>query len=83
MKELGITTSIKNVVLCGNFRLDSFGRIVVDRCESDAEHLISSETDPEHSRPKCRELLEERLAPILGREGLLVMTITFIEHRKN
>lgn len=81
MRDLGINFGIKHVVLSGNFRLDGFGRIVVDHCTSDREHLISSVTDPEHNRPKCRQLLEESLAPILGKTGVLLLNVTFIEDR--
>jgi hypothetical protein len=47
--------------LFGRVRLDRFGRIVVDTCPSDYDHLRDSKTDPATGKPTCRHLLEDAL----------------------
>lgn len=63
----------------GNFREDGFGRVVVDTCPSDEEHLRSSKTDPATNRPQCRRLVEEVFAKYLGKSGRLHIEATFYE----
>lgn len=43
----------------GYIRNDRFGRIVIDTCKSDQEHLRNAEAPPGEDKPKCRVLLEE------------------------
>lgn len=63
----------------GNIRKDGFGRIVVDNCPSDPDHLCESKTDPVQNRPLCRKLVEEAFESFLGKKGTLVMTISLRE----
>lgn len=68
----------------GYVREDGFGRIVIDRCPSDDEHLRSAPTDPEINKPSCRFLLEEFFTrgtaaeEMLGKKGLLRVSFDFI-----
>jgi len=63
----------------GNVRKDHFGRIVVDTCSSDPDHLRESRTDPARNRPLCRKLVEDAFEGFLGKTGTLVMTISLKE----
>jgi hypothetical protein len=63
----------------GNIRKDHFGRIVIDNCPSDSEHLCDSKTDPVQNRPLCRKLVEEAFEGFLGKTGTLVLTISLKE----
>lgn len=64
-------------------RIDGFGRVVVDKCSSDQEHLTSSVSvyDPvsDTSRPKCRHPIEELFQDVNGKRGTLEVTVTFHE----
>ncbi len=58
-------------------RRDVFGRIVLDECESDSAHLRFAEAPPGDDRPRCRQLLEELFADLVGRHGTLSVDIFF------
>ncbi len=62
-----------------NIRRDCFGRIVLDTCDSDGEHLRFAEPLPGDDRPRCRELLEEMFAPLIGRRGTLFVSVVFAD----
>ncbi len=62
-----------------NIRRDCFGRIVMDTCDSDGEHLRFAEPLPGDDRPRCRELLEEMFAPLIGRRGTLFVSVVFAD----
>jgi hypothetical protein len=64
----------------GQIRSDDFGRVVVDSCPSDKEHLISSVTNMETNKPTCRSLVEELFKTFLGREGVMAVEVTFLEN---
>lgn len=69
----------KFFTVTGNIRKDHFGRIVVDSCPSDPDHLRDSKTDPDQNRPLCRKIVEEAFEGFLGKSGTLVMTISLKE----
>lgn len=59
-------------------RQDSFGRIVLDECESDLEHLQAPAVAGEE-RQKCRHLLEDEFRSLVGRKGALFLTAVFVD----
>jgi hypothetical protein len=68
----------KTVVHNGNVRFDHFGRIVLDDCPTDHDHLVDPKAVGE-GRPTCRKLLENSFREIVGKNGTLVVTISFYE----
>jgi hypothetical protein len=72
----------KIFAVAGWIREDNFGRVVIDQCPSDEEHLRSAPTDLETNKPICRHLLEEfftRGTGIVGKKGRLVVSFKFTE----
>jgi len=65
------------VVLSGNIRKDHFGRIVVDGCDSDLNHLQNATAKPGEDRAKCRNLLEQYFEKYIGLKGRLSIEISF------
>lgn len=63
----------------GNIRRDVFGRIVIDECESDSQHLTRPLKPTETERQLCRHLIEEAFQDLVGKKGTLVLNITFKE----
>lgn len=64
----------------GNVRKDRFGRIVVDLCGSDGEHLTRDLTAEEQAdRQKCRYLVEQAFEEFVGKKGTLMVEVTFRE----
>ena len=63
--------TIYGTYLTGYFRKDAFGRIVVDQCPSDEEHLRSGITYAGDDRAKCRVLLEDLFEKVVGKTGRL------------
>ena len=62
---------IGGIYLAGHFRKDQFGRIVIDQCASDEEHLRNSVAPPGVDRAKCRVLLEDLFRDLIGKTGLM------------
>jgi len=61
-----------------NVRQDPFGRIVIDECASDHEHLTAP-APAGQERQQCRALLEDEFRRIVGRKGALFMTVMFVD----
>lgn len=61
------------IELEGYVRKDIFGRLFLDRCESDEVHLTSPRGVPDAERPGCRKYFEDFLVPT----SLLGKRITF------
>lgn len=69
----------KELTLCGNFRTDYFGNIIVDNCESDQEHLTKAPTAPVSNRPVCRRSFNRLFDEVVGKHGILTISFTFEE----
>jgi len=67
----------KTFSLSGHIRNDHFGRLVVDQCESDNEHLRAPGDGGE--RQTCRNLVEDAFLPFVGKCGRLTITVTLLE----
>jgi hypothetical protein len=60
-------------------RHDSFGRVVIDICPSDQEHL-QNPSILSYERSMCRFLLEDLVpADLLGKKGTWTITVDFEE----
>lgn len=77
--------SLKDVIFLDvNVRRDNFGRIVLDECTSDGEHLRDDgkfDEFNESGRQQCRQLLEESFAAFVGKRGHLRVKIEFEEQQ--
>lgn len=76
---------VEHFLFRGKSRVDHFGRIMIDTCPSDNEHLRSSITNPETGKPSCRFLLDDevirRLPSLISGEDFeqVVVTVTLIK----
>jgi hypothetical protein len=57
------------VYLQGHIRKDYFGRIVVDQCISDEEHLKNGITYEGEDRVGCRVILDDLFERLVGKTG--------------
>ena len=62
----------------GYLHQDCFGRLHIDRCATDAEHM-AAEAPPGEERRTCRTYFD-RLVPegTIGKKGRWMITITFL-----
>jgi hypothetical protein len=61
----------------GNIRRDPFGRVVVDTCPSDGDHLRDSRAIPPDDRARCRTLVENVFQEHIDKRGKLLVTVSF------
>lgn len=61
----------------GNIRKDHFGRIIIDTCVSDVDHLQHAVAKPGDDRARCRQLVEELFNDLEGLKGEVTVTIDF------
>ena len=59
----------------GYIRKDYFGRIVIDTCKSDEDHLRNSKAKPGYQRAGCRVLVEDNFNEFVGMKGFMKVTI--------
>ena len=57
--------------LTGHFRRDNLGRIVIDQCISDEEHLKNGITYEGDDRARCRIVLDDLFERLVGKTGRL------------
>ena len=59
-----------NGKLTGYIRKDVFGRLFIDRCATDEQHLTNPPLPHEEERPGCRKYFEDLLVPeeVLGKK---------------
>jgi len=70
----------KKVHFLCRVRRDQFGRIVLDTCKSDEDHLKFSTAKEGDDRARCRMLVEEYFDKMVDKEGLFTMDISLDEH---
>lgn len=70
MENSDNTRVISHGELEGYVRIDCFGRLFIDRCESDHIHLTTPRGIPDAERPGCRKYFDSLLVPedLLGKK---------------
>jgi hypothetical protein len=61
----------------GYVRRDSFGRVFVDKCATDKEHLTKT-PQPGQERTKCRWYVEDLLNSLVDKKGYMSIEISFL-----
>lgn len=64
----------------GNIRKDHGGNIIIDTCDSDHDHLVNGETDPDTNKPVCRKALNHMFEELIGKSGTLTVRIEFFKN---
>lgn len=57
-------------------RVDGFGRVFLDTCETDDEHAVAPVPEG-YDRRKCRVYLDRLFEDFLDKKGKFIITVTF------
>lgn len=69
----------------GYLRKDAFGRLFIDKCASDEEHLTAARVPEDQERPDCRKYLDDLVAPqdLLGKNVTLRYVFDLVAQQEN
>jgi hypothetical protein len=78
--ELKSNQSFRRGKIKGYIRTDVFGRLFIDACETDEEHLTNPRVEPGLERPGCRKYFSDLVVPeeMLGKKVYVTYEVHII-----
>lgn len=62
-------------------RVDNWGRVILDRCANEHEHILApgDPTNPDAGRRRCALIVDEKIFPdTAGKKGRFFITVKFV-----